>query len=81
MMRLTRLKIERELWGNDKGKLVGEIAFENQDAKVTVILDEDKCYKMLEIVAENVVSNARETANLLVSQMSRPQAEIEGEVQ
>lgn len=81
MMRLTRLKIERELWGNDKGKLVGEIAFENQDAKVTVILDEDKCYKMLEIVAENVVSNARETANLLVSQMSRPQAEIEEEVQ
>lgn len=81
MMILQKLDIERQRWGKDVGKLFGEITFDNQDAKVTIKLTEDQAYKMLGIVAEAVVVQAHETANLLISAMQRPQAEIEGEVQ
>lgn len=80
-MKLIKLTIERQLWGQDKGKMIGEITFENQDAKITVKLTEDKAYKMLEIVADQVIENAKETSNLLITAMSRPIAEIEGEIQ
>jgi hypothetical protein len=80
-LRLNMLRIERQQWGADKDKLFGEIAFENQYSKVSVKLTEDQAYKLLAIVAGAVVENAQETSRLLVSDLQRPQAEIEGDVQ
>lgn len=76
-MTLNKLSIERQQWGLDKGKLFGEISFENQYSKVSVKLTEDQAYKLLAIVAEAVVENAQETSRLLVSDLQRPQAAIE----
>jgi hypothetical protein len=78
-MRLIKLNIERQQWGIDKGKLFGEITFENQNAKVSCKLTEDQAYKMLEVMAESVVTSAHETAAILLSDLSRPVAQIEGE--
>lgn len=80
-MKLNNLTIRRQDWGIDKDKLLGEISFENQYSKVTCKLTEDQAYKLLGIVADAVVENAHETAKLLVTDLRRPQAEIEGEIQ
>lgn len=80
-MKLNLLRIERQLYGIDKDKMLGTIEFENQYSKVSVKLTEDQAYKLLDIVADAMVVNAHETAKLLVTDLRRPQAEIEGEVQ
>lgn len=79
--KLVKLEIERKRWSLDEGKLLGEIQFENQYSKVSVKLNEDQAYQMLEIVSAALVTAAQETATLLVSDIQRPQAEIEGEIQ
>lgn len=66
-MELTRLSIDRIGWGKDKDKLMGEISFENQEAKVTLKLSHEKSQRMLEIVAEQIVENAQETSSLLIN--------------
>lgn len=80
-MKLNSLTICRQDWGIDKDKLLGEISFENQYSKITCKLTEDQAYKLLAIVADAMVENAHETANLLVADLRRPQAEIEEEIQ
>lgn len=80
-MKLNFLKIERQKYGIDKDKLLGEIEFENQYSKVSCKLTEDQAYKLLDIVAEAMVVNAQDTAKMLVADLRRPQATIEGEVQ
>jgi DICT domain-containing protein len=69
MMKLERLSISRSGWGKDMGKLTGEIEFDNQHAKVTVKLSEDKANKILAIIAEQIVENAREVSALLVQEV------------
>jgi hypothetical protein len=81
-MKLKRLQITRTEWGLDKDKLFGEIEFENQYSKVSVKLSEDQAYRMLEIVADNMVEQAHEVGKLLTQDLRRPEAQkIEGEVQ
>ncbi len=80
-LKLNKLTIERMQWGIDKDKLLGEISFENQYSKVSAKLNEEQAYRILEIVSEALVVHAQETAKLLVADLRRPQAEIEGEVQ
>lgn len=80
-MKLDTLRIERQKYGLDKDKMFGEISFENQYSKVSVKLTEDQAYKLLAIVADAMVENAQECSKLLASDIRRPQAEIEGEVQ
>ncbi len=81
MMRLDTLRIERQKYGLDKDKMFGEISFENQYSKVSVKLTEDQAWKLLAIVADSIVENAQESSKMLVSDLQRPQAEIEGEIQ
>jgi acyl-CoA reductase-like NAD-dependent aldehyde dehydrogenase len=80
-MKFDSLTITRTRYGIDKDKLLGEISFENQYSKVSVKLSEEKAYKMLEIIADNMVEQAHEVGKLLVQDLRRPIAEIEGEVQ
>jgi hypothetical protein len=80
-MKLNSLRIERQQYGIDKDKLLGTIEFENQYSKVTCKLTEDQAYKLLDIVSDAMVVNAQETAKMLVTDLRRPQAEIEGEIQ
>lgn len=80
-MKFDRINIERQKWGIDKDKIIGEIAFENQYSKVSVKLNEEQALKMLDIVAEALVTSAHETAKMLITDIGRPKAEIEGEVQ
>ncbi len=75
-MRLRELTITRKQWGLDEGKLLGEIAFENQYSKVSVKLNEDQAYRILEVVQDALVVSAHETAALLVADLQRPQAQI-----
>jgi hypothetical protein len=80
-MKLKKVTIERVEWGIDKGKLLGEISFENQYSKVSAKLNEDQAYKILEIVSDALVFHAQETSKLMIEDLKRPVAEIEGEVQ
>lgn len=80
-MKLNSIRISRTQYGLDKDKLLGEIEFENQYSKMSVKLTEDQAYKLLEIIAESMVINAQETAKMMIVDLMRPTAEIEGEVQ
>ena len=80
-MKLNSLLISRCQYGIDKDKLFGEIEFENQYSKMSFKLTEDQAYKLLEIVAESMVISAQETAKMMIVDLMRPTAEIEGEVQ
>ncbi len=80
-MKLNTLRIERQQYGIDKDKMFGTIEFENQCFKMSVKLTEDQAYKLLDIVAESMVEYAHDTAKMLVVDLRRPQASIEGEIQ
>lgn len=80
-MKLNRLNIERVRWGKDEGKLMGEIEIDGQYAKVSIKLNEEKAFQMLDLVADALVEQAHENAKILRSDFLRPEAQIEGEVQ
>lgn len=65
MIKFVSLTIDRQLYGLDKGKILGIIKFENQHTEMTVKLDEAKAQQMLKIVAEQMAANAREYGTLL----------------
>lgn len=67
MQQFNALRIERQQYGIDKGKLLGAIEFEGQYTKMTVKLSEEQSQKMLTIVAEAAADNAREVASIMTA--------------
>jgi hypothetical protein len=67
MMLLESLHINRQKYGEDKGLLMGEIAFENHYAKFTVKLSEENSQKILALIGEQVKENAQELQQVLLN--------------
>lgn len=68
-MILKELKIELIEWGQNKGQYKGEISFVSKQGEVTTYLDPEQIQKLLPVVADAVVSSAKEVANILTSQV------------
>ncbi len=80
MMMLRRLLIEKMEWGRDAGKLMGTITFEGTEAVTSLKLTEANSLKMLEIVSDQLVDNARAIGAVLLSDILTPAPlEIEAE--
>ena len=65
-MRLKSLEISRETW-KDGQPLLGKIRFENTFGELAVVLDEEQCKRMVAIVADALVAQAKATANILAA--------------
>ena len=77
-MQLKSLKIEREMWGNDKGKNKGKISFDNEVGAVTLNLTPDMCNKIFEVCAEGIIETAKEAASELTCTVIEHQKKLEG---
>lgn len=64
-MRLSMLRIERKRWGDNNGKLEGEMEIESPTSKMTVLLDPERCDKIVALVADLLVDQAKANAENL----------------
>lgn len=63
------LSIYMEDYGPDKGKLKGSVEFVGVHGEIKVRLNNDTAGRMLAVVADNLVSAARETAAMMTAQV------------
>ena len=66
-MQLSRMSISFQDYGVNKNRYTGEAYFKNESGGVQIVLTPDVSDKILAIVAEAVVSNAKEVANELTA--------------
>lgn len=66
-MILDELKIERERWGDNKGKFAGSIRFSNSRSSITMALTHDVSERLLKVVGDSLVDSAKELATELTS--------------
>lgn len=71
-MRLKRIDIELQTWGEFKGKYVGKITFEDGHTdQFTFGLTPELCAKYLTPIAHEVVSSAKELGDKLAKSFTR----------
>lgn len=68
-MQLERLDISRNQYGDNKGKMVGEITFSSPASKIQLILTDDACHKILKFCAEALVESSQSVAQQLTSEI------------
>lgn len=68
-MELESLNITRVAWGDNAGKLDGNIMFKNPKGKVQIILSDSAAQRILEICAEGLVETAKIVANELTAEI------------
>jgi len=62
---LKQLSIGRQQWGDDKGKLVGSVTFVDSRIETSIILSEEIAAKMLDLLAGQLIDNAKEISQSL----------------
>lgn len=71
-MRLQKIVIEIQKWGDNKGKYEGTITFENGEKEsFTFGLTPETCQKYLVPVADQVISSAKELGAKLAQSFTR----------
>jgi len=75
-MILKSLLIRREEWGAMKGKLQGEIEYQNVGGKISVALNDEDCTRLLGIVADAMVKTSQTLANELTANILTATAQI-----
>lgn len=68
-MLLESLVLHKQSWGEDIGKLKGSVEFTSPIGKMTVVIDPVKASRIIEIVAEELVAQAKVTAALMAAQV------------
>lgn len=69
-MLLKNLNLWRaESYMPNAGKLMGEITFESPAGKVSMVLPEEHCARILALVADGLVASSREVAEELTAQI------------
>ena len=65
-MRLQKLTIEREKWGENKGMLEGAVKFADGKKEISIILDPGLSQAVLEICADKLIESAKSAAEMMV---------------
>ena len=76
-MLLKKLEIERQSWGDYKGKCVGKITFEGNDGSVALNLNPASCEKLFLLVADGLIDVAKETAENMTCNLIEQKTAIE----
>ena len=64
---LAYMSLSRSQYGDDKGKVSGEIKFTGRSGSISLTLTESHCDKILDVVAEALVAQAQEAASNLTA--------------
>lgn len=65
-MQLKRLSIRRrENYEQGAGTLTGTIAFASPDGEFSINIEDDHCYRILEVVADLAVAHTQKIASLM----------------
>jgi len=79
-MYLNKLEIERQRYGEQKGKYLGKAEFENEIGAISLNLTPELCDKLFDICADGIVEIAGEAANNLRMTVIDHQEKIESEI-
>ncbi len=72
-MRLKKLRIEREEWGQHKGQLRGKIEFSGELGEITLVLNDDQLDRIFQVCADSLVTSAQEAGSLMTSALIEQQ--------
>lgn len=67
-MTMSSLRIEKVIWGPDKGAYKGKIQFEGEHGEVSVNLAPADCAKFFAVVADAITATSREVAERLTAE-------------
>jgi len=65
-MKFNSLKIERERWGKDEGKLKSVLDISSKDGNLTLFLPDDVGEKILQLAKQAIIDGVEETANSFI---------------
>lgn len=68
-MVLESIRLYHRDWGDHKGRYVGNVKFTNAECSIDINLDPDTADKVIKLLANQVVSAAKGTASMLVSEV------------
>ena len=68
-LEFRKFSVEKAVYGDNKGKLVGEITFVDATKKIEFVLPPEICEKIVEISASTMYEGAVEVAEDLKDQM------------
>lgn len=68
-MILSKLQIERNKWGKNKGQFEGKISFDNDDGEISIKLTPDRCQQIFQVCADGLIDTAKEAATELTCQV------------
>jgi len=80
-MRLSKLHIEREEWGSNKGQLRGKVKFQGEIGEIDIILSNEHIDQIFHVCADALTTTAQEAGSLMTSALLDQSAEtkaIEG---
>ncbi len=68
-MKLEKLRIEREEWGEHKGQLRGKVKFSGPIGEIDIILTSEQMDRILQVCADSLVETARAAGSLMTSEL------------
>jgi hypothetical protein len=79
-MILEKLMVERNMWGDRKGEYDARIKFTGEKGTIEVPLDSEKIQCVLGVVADSLVTAAKDVAENLTAEiiMASPLLEVDG---
>ena len=68
-MELESLRMSKEEWGDNKGKVLGTIGFKGPIGKIELMLSESDCKAILRLCAARLVEQSRELATSMTAEI------------
>lgn len=69
MNRITRIRLDKETYGVNKGMLTGVLEVENEWGEVRINVDPAKAAEILRILAPALVQTSQDVASMMIGQI------------
>ena len=66
-MQFERLQVERQKYGDNKGKVTGAVKYSDPVGEMTLALSERQCDEILRIISDTMVRMTNDLANNMTS--------------
>ena len=66
-MELNFLRMSKEEWGANKGKVMGTIEFKGAIGKIELVLSDEDCREILRLCASRLVAQSKEIATSMTA--------------
>jgi hypothetical protein len=80
-MRLKRLSVELDEYGENAGKYHGQVRFIDQSGAVEILLDNSLSAAVLKLCADSLITQAKKTADMMSARILEAPAQKELEDQ